>query len=432
MKSYCPMKKCLVLLLGSVLLFTSCKESSVAPKPVQNPPGYQVDVSWPSLADSPWPIYRHDPQNTGRSKYAGPTTGNFEWILDSIWIYSGAAFTSDSLLVVSIGSGYAKYKSGVYAFRPDGKIKWKYLFPDSLGIAICRNSPIIGNDGVIYVSGWGSTNYFFAVNPDGSLKWKLEGILSHFTGMNIGKDGTIYLMRSGGLLSAISKSGELLWSYSNSYFLTGDFNNISISPDSKTLYAATLELGKAVVSFDLQSRTINWGFGKYSSNSPLIDNAGNIYVYANVDSLNKGQTSLFALNPAGNILWSYPFAHRFAYDLSQPTMDRYGNLYLGDDTLFSVDYTGKLRWKVDIYSGTNLDDGIIATELINDNIGNIYFLISTQVYNALKMCCISSTGKLVWSTSPPVNIRAGFSPLISNDGALYMPTAKTYSIIKMK
>ena len=62
----------LILLLSAALLI-SCEEStgpdnSKDPKP----PGYQEEIPWPSLADSPWPMYHHDPQNTGRTNYSGP------------------------------------------------------------------------------------------------------------------------------------------------------------------------------------------------------------------------------------------------------------------------------------------------------------------------------------------------------------------------
>ena len=32
-----------------------------------------------SLAQSPWPVYRHDSQNTGRSPFLGPQRGIIKW-----------------------------------------------------------------------------------------------------------------------------------------------------------------------------------------------------------------------------------------------------------------------------------------------------------------------------------------------------------------
>lgn len=59
----------LFILLGviTVFLFNRCDksvdpviDSSIVP---------QYDIVWESLADSPWPMFHHDPQSTGRSKY---------------------------------------------------------------------------------------------------------------------------------------------------------------------------------------------------------------------------------------------------------------------------------------------------------------------------------------------------------------------------
>ena len=32
------------------------------------------------LADSPWPMFAHDPQHTGQSDYAGPQEGVLKWV----------------------------------------------------------------------------------------------------------------------------------------------------------------------------------------------------------------------------------------------------------------------------------------------------------------------------------------------------------------
>jgi len=47
----------------------------------------QSHIEWPSLADSPWPMYRHDPQSTNRSQFQGPQTGIPEWILEIPLMY---------------------------------------------------------------------------------------------------------------------------------------------------------------------------------------------------------------------------------------------------------------------------------------------------------------------------------------------------------
>jgi hypothetical protein len=57
----------LLLILFSCTLFDNDEKQDESPFA-------QESVDWPSLADSPWPIYNHDVQNTNRSQFAGPET----------------------------------------------------------------------------------------------------------------------------------------------------------------------------------------------------------------------------------------------------------------------------------------------------------------------------------------------------------------------
>ncbi|MBU2444432.1 MAG: hypothetical protein KJ666_02510, partial [Bacteroidetes bacterium] len=61
-----------------ILISLSCKDKGVDPQD-NYPPGYQHDIPWLSLADSPWPMHNADPQATGRSKYLGPMNGIIDW-----------------------------------------------------------------------------------------------------------------------------------------------------------------------------------------------------------------------------------------------------------------------------------------------------------------------------------------------------------------
>ena len=61
----------LLILFANLLLLTACEDEVIQSPP--KPPGYQEDIPWPSLADSPWPMNHHDPQSSGRSKFIGPS-----------------------------------------------------------------------------------------------------------------------------------------------------------------------------------------------------------------------------------------------------------------------------------------------------------------------------------------------------------------------
>ncbi|MEM2089259.1 MAG: PQQ-binding-like beta-propeller repeat protein, partial [Thermoproteota archaeon] len=63
------------------------------------------------------------------------------------------------------------------------------------------SSPAIGYDGTIYVGS--HDNYTYALNPDGSLKWKYETEAWVDSSPAIGSDGTIYVGSNDGGLYAI-------------------------------------------------------------------------------------------------------------------------------------------------------------------------------------------------------------------------------------
>ncbi|MHC4184039.1 MAG: hypothetical protein ACYSR0_11900, partial [Planctomycetota bacterium] len=74
------------------------------------------------VAHTPWPMYRHDLHHTGRSPYVGSQTNDIKWTFQA-----GTSISS---------------------------------------------SPVIGIDGTIYIGS--KDKHLYAINPDGTLKWKFE------------------------------------------------------------------------------------------------------------------------------------------------------------------------------------------------------------------------------------------------------------------
>ena len=107
------------------------------------PACYLSTTLYAQLADSPWPMFRHDLQHTGRSHSVSIQKPALKW-----------------------------------TFQAQGPI---------------TSSPAIGEDGVIYV---GSTDKkLYAITRDGRLKWAFETQGEVESSPAIRKDGTIFLDR---------------------------------------------------------------------------------------------------------------------------------------------------------------------------------------------------------------------------------------------
>ncbi|MGB4714544.1 MAG: PQQ-binding-like beta-propeller repeat protein, partial [Defluviitoga tunisiensis] len=102
---------------------------------------------------------------------------------------------------IYVGSYDSYLYSYLYAINPDGSLKWKY----ETGSGI-ESSPAIGSDGTIYVGSL--DNYLYAINPDGSLKWKYETDDWIDSSPAIGSDGTIYVGSGDSYLYAIQGESE--------------------------------------------------------------------------------------------------------------------------------------------------------------------------------------------------------------------------------
>jgi hypothetical protein len=85
-----------------------------------------------------------------------------------------------------------------------GTLKWSHA---TTGNTI-QASPAIGADGTIYVGSYGDKLYtkFYAINPNGTLKWSYATGSSIFSSPAIGTDGTIYVGSLDGSLYAIYSS----------------------------------------------------------------------------------------------------------------------------------------------------------------------------------------------------------------------------------
>jgi len=121
-------------------------------------------------------------------------------------VYIGTADTSlDHGNCDSIDDGGDGF---LFAINPDGTQKWRFDVPtwsqpdeDGDG-SICYDntqaidsSAIVGSDGTIYFGT--DSQHFFAVNPDGTEKWRISGATEFDRTSAIAPDGTLYFAPAG-------------------------------------------------------------------------------------------------------------------------------------------------------------------------------------------------------------------------------------------
>ena len=335
-----------------------------------------------------WPTFHHDLSHTGRCSAIGPETNSV------LWSFSTGGRVMYQPTIGNDGTIYfgRAYASGqFYALYPDGSVKWVY--PNSgytMGSSLshdgstiyfgtCENDIVlcavntadgtleweyatngcildattVGPDGTIYFATCDG-GFFYAVNPDGTLKWwrfiepgwggGVQGCAA------IGSDSTIYFGSYGGNVYALDPDdGSLKWSYS---FGTNNLvGALSIGSDS-TIYVPHRSASVAALNPD---GTLKWDIALPNAyyecpSCPAIGSDGTIYVEGGSSASDVGH--LYALDPDdGSVIWMFPLSYR-PVEYPSPCIDGEGTIYALDAHawLFAVHPDGILKWQRQIGS----------------------------------------------------------------------------------
>ncbi|MCX6150177.1 MAG: T9SS type A sorting domain-containing protein [Ignavibacteriales bacterium] len=370
----------------------------------------QKKILWPTLADSPWPMIKHDPQFTGRSPYKGPQTPTIIWTADmKDGIFSGPVVDTGGNLY--FGSYYQLNSADhFYSFTSDGELRWDYNTgsnrPPQTGI-------LIDSSNTIY---FGSLDkYFYALNPDGTFKWKYEtsAPIVELAIPNIDLEGRLYITNGLGELYSINPDGTLNWKvkYENGFFADSPV----FSPEGNTIYIAGRDSNIFAINLD---GSLKWKFkcGKIFR-SPIIDSYGNIYFIPKVLP-----QYLYSLFPNSNVRWKYG-VRSVAEVFSIPTIDYEGNIYFIaiDSTVFpnraliSLNFDGYFRWSYIFEEYEDFWQPLICdsegTVYLGSTYGKFYFAISTD-------------GKLKWKL-PLNDYQVDNTGSIAKDGTLYLGVHKS-------
>lgn len=342
------------------------------------------------VADSPWPVFRQNPQRTGLSPYRGPATPV------ETWRTSGGVVTSQSPAIGPDGAIYIGFtpaggSGSLRVLNRDGSVRWTY------GIDGVVNSPALARDGTIYFTAQsGNCNgYLYAIGPDRVLQWRYSiGCLSA-SSPAIGADGTIYVGDLSGFITAVSPDGTQRWR-----FTTGSWNNPSpaIGADGTIYSGNTLGVFYAIGSDGREK----WhrSLGGYIDSTPAIGPDGSIYVSA--------PNLIVSFTAAAGQRWARAIGAGTVR--SSPALSAQGVLYVGtsDGDVYAIRSSdGMILWTYSI-------GGDIQSSPIVDVDGNVYVGAPNGTYS------FTPAGALRWR----LPIAMGWSHLaIGHDGTLYLVTS---------
>lgn len=366
-------------------------------------PYHQKPIPWPSLADSPWPIFQHDAQGTGRSQYEGPKVGQLFFIYeDSFWLNSSPV----------IGENNVKYLASsadtcyLYALDDSGDVLWKcYLNSINNYYSEIVATPTIGSNGLIYIpSAKIGDERLHAISTDGEEIWSLPMHLN--TSIALDMEGNLYCIEDNqNTLISLTADGDLRWQLSTDDGFQSQYNPIVFSTNGQTLFAT----GRDSIYAISTDGNILWSYwtGRWYEYI-VVDNDDNLYFN------NVGDSSITSLNYVGEVNWKVHWENLGVTSISPsnaPTLTVDGNLiYAGrndeGDLLVAITINGDLLWTLPVSR--------IGPHLISDKIGNIYI-------GSDQFMCISSTGSILWTSDFPENVPGSdFSPSIGINNECYL------------
>ncbi len=396
------------------------------------------------LADSPWPMFQHDPQHTGRSPVAAPSKLGIKWRFQVQGNPASPVIGPDGTIYVPTGDIDDDPAGFLYAINPDGTLRWRFAFPPSpetnCVIVPGVTTPAIADDGTVYVhtqsgrtiDGSGhctaGPSFLYAINPDGSEKCKYQfnfgGAVFQSSGISspaIGPDGTVYVTSLDTGLHAINPADCTF-----DWIVSPEATSISSSPaigTDGTIYFMIADLYAYEPDGD-PKWTAETGSAVPNNSSPSIGADGTIY------ACGLFPDACHAVSPAGSVLWSFPLELPVP-GWGTPAIAADGAIYLpardcqqdADSCVYAINPDGSQRWRVLFpFGGAGVNHSVIV-----GGDGRVYTRGDLGVgaggfFGSLYVLNPADGSESDRRAIPAINQGSGeLNPAIGSDGTLYVP-----------
>lgn len=231
---------------------------------------------------APWPVYGQNISHTGTSPHPVPEQPHV------LWRFSTGAGIESNPIIAADGTVYVGSSDGaLYALNPDGTLRWRF---EAQGGVM---TPALLPDGGLVVGSL--DDHLYALAPDGALRWRFA------TGGNIegaptvDPKGIIYFGSGDGSLYSLNPDGSLRWRYATGGPVYGSpalaDKRVIVGSFDKKLHVVDSAKGEAIWVFETRDSS---PYGIYAS--PAVDRHGRIHV-GNVDR------RFYVVNPDGSVRW---------------------------------------------------------------------------------------------------------------------------------
>lgn len=372
------------------------------------------------LADSPWPMFQHDPQHSGRTDVNGPQgpTPKVIWSSKTVSrLRASVSMGPDGRIFVPNG------KNPLSAYDPGSGIQLWESTRRKGGLAD-RSQPAVSDDGVVYI-GARDNDLWACDRTNGDVNWRyhvtFDGDVT--TPPTIATDGTIFMgsdALGAGWLFGMNPDGTEKWMA----VLQGSLKNSSpaLSPDEQIVYVS---IKTAAIALDANTGAEIWrtpfvgkGYGGRRPNfAPAVSNDGAQVYFISRDGL-------YGLDAnTGVILWLFTPLNKQRFE-SAPAIGADGTIYIGaskgkNSTFYALDpVDGTIRWSHD-----HLEKGHYANNqpAIGAD-GKVYVAVGKVLYAFDGDGDGVGGSDLLWQLLIPGRFDSGV--IIGAEGVLYVGSGK--------